>query len=188
MTNFVEKFYLQNLSVCNEIIDFFESHPEKTSGMVSSSEGSLFLDNTTKNCTEVVLDNNEQLYWKYVNSLQVCCEEYVIKYPFSNSYSPWRICEGINIQKYQPRESFNAYHTERIGRNGLQSSRHLVFMTYLNTVNTGGETEFYHQQLFVKPEKGLTVIWPADWTHTHRGIPAPQETKYIVTGWYNYVD
>ena len=38
----------------------------------------------------------------------------------------------------------------------------------------------------VKPEKGLTLIWPADWTFTHRGVPSSTETKYIVTGWFNY--
>ena len=37
----------------------------------------------------------------------------------------------------------------------------------------------------VQPRKGLTVIWPADWTHTHRGVPSPSQDKYIATGWYN---
>jgi len=27
------------------------------------------------------------------------------------------------------------------------------------------------------------LIWPADWTHTHRGIVAPNEEKIIATGW-----
>ena len=59
-------------------------------------------------------------------------------------------------------------------------------MTYLNDVNDGGETEFIHQGMQIHPEKGKTLIWPADWTHTHRGIPSPTETKYIVTGWFNF--
>ena len=46
-------------------------------------------------------------------------------------------------------------------------------MTYLNDVNDYGETEFYYQKLKIKPEKGKTVIWCADWTHTHRGISSP---------------
>ena len=33
-------------------------------------------------------------------------------------------------------------------------------------------------------EKGLTVIWPSEWTFTHRGIKAVKEDKYIITGWY----
>ena len=51
-----------------------------------------------------------------------------------------------------------------------------------------GETEFFHQKIKVKPQKGLTIIWPAEWTHTHRGIVSPTQTKYIMTGWYNFVD
>jgi hypothetical protein len=66
--------------------------------------------------------------------------------------------------------------------------RHLVFMTYLNDIEDHGETEFYHQMLKIKPEKGLTLIWPADWTFTHRGNPSPSEQKYIVTGWFNYIN
>jgi hypothetical protein len=58
-------------------------------------------------------------------------------------------------------------------------------MTYLNTVTDGGETEFFWQKIKVKPEKGLTLIWPSDFTHTHRGIPSPSQKKYIVTGWFN---
>jgi hypothetical protein len=58
-------------------------------------------------------------------------------------------------------------------------------MTYLNDVPNGG-TEFYYQGLKSPAKKGLTLIWPADWTHTHRGIVDDKNEKYIVTGWYNY--
>ena len=60
-------------------------------------------------------------------------------------------------------------------------------MTYLNDVSDHGETEWFHQKLKVKPKKGLTVIWPADWTFTHRGISSPTQRKIIVTGWFSYV-
>jgi len=36
--------------------------------------------------------------------------------------------------------------------------------------------------------QGNTLIWPADFTHPHKGIVAPKETKYIITGWYNFTD
>ena len=61
-------------------------------------------------------------------------------------------------------------------------------MTYLNDVNDAGETEFLHQNIKIKPEKGLTIIWGADWTFTHRGIPSPTEEKTIVTGWLSFID
>ena len=59
-------------------------------------------------------------------------------------------------------------------------------MTYLNDITDDGETEFFHQKIKIKPEKGLTVIWPADWTFTHRGIPSNTQVKYITTGWMSF--
>jgi hypothetical protein len=38
------------------------------------------------------------------------------------------------------------------------------------------------------PRKGLTLIWPAIWTHPHRGVVSPTQTKYIATGWWMYKD
>ena len=59
-------------------------------------------------------------------------------------------------------------------------------MTYLNDVKQGGETEWYYQKLKVRPEKGLTVIWSADWTFTHKGHTTIDEDKYIITGWFDF--
>ena len=42
--------------------------------------------------------------------------------------------------------------------------------------------------LKIKPKKGLTVLWPTDWTYTHRGIASPSQLKYIITGWYSYTE
>ena len=58
-------------------------------------------------------------------------------------------------------------------------------MTYLNDVKKGGETEWYYQNLKIKPEKGLTVIWPSEWTHAHQGQIITKGSKYIITGWLN---
>ena len=58
-------------------------------------------------------------------------------------------------------------------------------MTYLNTIENAG-TEFFHQDLKVDAVKGKTLIWPADWTHTHRGIINNEKEKYIFTGWLSF--
>ena len=44
------------------------------------------------------------------------------------------------------------------------------------------------KQHFEKPEAGKLVMWPCDWTHLHRGITSPTETKYIITGWFSWVE
>ena len=49
-----------------------------------------------------------------------------------------------------------------------------------------GETEFIWQKLRVQPEAGKCLIWPTQFTHTHRGNPVYSTNKYIATGWYTY--
>jgi hypothetical protein len=121
----------------------------------------------------------------YLDSLEKIIDLYVDKFNFCNATESWGITELINIQYYPPGGGFKVYHSERNGKLST-INRHLVFMTYLNDVNDQGETEFFYQQLKVKPQKGLTLIWPVDWTHTHRGIPSPTEEKIITTGWYGF--
>lgn len=101
-------------------------------------------------------------------------------------------CSGIemehpyNLQHYAPGKHYSVWHCEN---NGIRpyNTRHLAFMTYLNTVENGGETEFLYQNKKVSPVCGKTLVWPAYFTHTHRGIPAETD-KYIVTGWFRYFD
>ena len=70
--------------------------------------------------------------------------------------------------------------------NSLKNSeRVLVFMTYLNTLKGSGETEFLHYGVKFEPTEGRTIIWPAEWTHAHKGLPV-KETKYIITGWIGF--
>ncbi len=63
-------------------------------------------------------------------------------------------------------------------------------MTYLNDVDIegGGSTFFTHYDLEVQPRKGLTLIWPSEWTHAHRGNILNQDSKYIITGWMHFPD
>ena len=60
-------------------------------------------------------------------------------------------------------------------------------MTYLNDVKDGG-TEFKYQNLTTPAKKGLTLIWPVYWTHTHRGQISNTQTKYITTGWFDFYE
>jgi prolyl 4-hydroxylase len=69
----------------------------------------------------------------------------------------------------------------------LTSKRLFVFMLYLNTVNDKGGTEFKYYNHIEKAEAGKLLIWPPDFTHTHRGVVSPTEKKYIITGWYSLI-
>jgi len=43
-----------------------------------------------------------------------------------------------------------------------------------------------YQKRRVKPEQGTICIFPAGFTHVHRGNPPLSGDKYIATGWYEF--
>ena len=56
----------------------------------------------------------------------------------------------------------------------------------LNDVEEGGETLFNHFNIKIKPKRGKTLIWPAEWTHAHSGKIVKSGKKYIITGQMHY--
>jgi len=177
--DFIRGWYTTDLALCDDIVDYFKTNNNTFSG--HSSNG---VDKNVKDSTDCYLIDSD-LASRYVSMLQDVTAEYIEIYPYVNHYDPWGINEYINIQQYTPNQAYHGWHTERGTGN---STRHMAFMTYLNTIEEGGETEFFHQGLKVKPEKGLTLVWPVDWTFTHRSCTAPKETKYITTGWFSYLE
>jgi hypothetical protein len=182
--NFILGYYFSDKKLCNNLINLFEKSNNKSEGRMGHHK----INKTKKDSIDLTFDINSQepLIQKYISNLSLVLEQYKKKYKYAdNPQDRWGITEVFNIQRYLPNQGFHIYHSERTGV--FNSLRHLVFMTYLNDVKDNGETEWFYQNLKIKPETGLTVVWPTDWTFTHRGIPSKTETKYIVTGWYSYI-
>jgi hypothetical protein len=91
---------------------------------------------------------------------------------------------SFKVQKTKIGGGYHVWHYESGDR--ASCTRLLTWMIYLNDVQEGGETEFLYQHMRVKPEQGTLVIWPAAFTHTHRGNPPLSNEKYIVTGWTEF--
>ena len=176
--SFIGYTFLDDINLCDELIKYYKNHNQKI-------KDNLFNIKTLTG-VGIVLPTNDEVIKKYLSELKNAVDDYINKYSFCNYYASWDIVENFNLQYYKPNEGFYSWHTERFSAEYPFNNRHLVFMTYLNDVTDAGETEWYHQKLKIKPKKGLTVIWPVDWTFTHRGIPSPTQEKYIITGWYNF--
>ena len=182
--NFIEGYYLSDLSLCDKLVDLFENHKEKFPGQTGSG-----IDKTKKDSLDIRLNiinvAKHKVLELYIKELLNCLTLYKEKYKFCDEgIRPWGLEYDWNIQKYKPGQGYHSFHCERASLSS--SKRHLVWMTYLNDVKKGGETEWYYQKLKVKPEKGLTIIWSADWTFTHKGHTTIDEDKYIITGWYEF--
>lgn len=110
-----------------------------------------------------------------------CYPKYLDEYPILKEMQSHRIYD-IKLQKTKPGQSYPYIHCENMSKDSRD--RILVFILYLNTVDNG-ETYFIKQDLKIKPEKGKLVLWPANFTHAHKGLP-PKQEKYILTGWVEY--
>ena len=88
----------------------------------------------------------------------------------------------LKLQKTLPTEGYHVWHIEH--NKGFDNEpRAFAFSIYLNDVEEGGETEFLHQSMRVKPKTGRIVIWPAAFPYLHRGNPPLSGEKYILTSW-----
>ena len=185
--NFIAGWYIDG-KICDSLIKYHNKSKELIRG-TCNRKGVVGVYKNIKDSIDLSLSPvaKDKALDAYLKILSKVIEKYKQKYVYADwMHTQWSIYENWNIQKYPKKGAFHEYHFERSGATDKSCRRHLVFMTYLNNIKKGGETEFFYQNLKVKPEKGLTLIWPADWTFTHRGIPSPKEIKYITTGWYSY--
>ena len=182
--------------ICDEVLDFYNNNKSsQISGTIGSDEKNDGSQNKfdpivnveAKKCTQLNIIPNAQELTLYNIHLQAILDDYKQKYKWADFVKTYDIIENMIIQHYKPGEGFYKWHMEQ---NGYANTvyRHLVFMTYLNDVENGG-TEFYHfPDLKIQARKGLTLIWPAGWTHTHKGVISNVDEKYIITGWYSFYD
>lgn len=122
----------------------------------------------------------------FFDGLQKCYDVYTEKYSILKDSGKLR-ATCMKMQRTSPGGGYHLWHCEQSG--GHAASRAVVYMLYLNTIapEDGAETEFLYQKKRFNPSENTMVIWPAGYTHTHRGNPVLGETcKYIVTGWFYY--
>ena len=172
---------------CEKIIDFINSS-DLTPGLVQTPLKADLIQSEkdswdiSLNAEDTSIEINDLIF----NSLTRCIQDYKKQHPQIDQLATWRYCQEYNLQKYNPGQAYHSIHCENM--NPKSSLRILAWMFYLNTVTDGGGTYFDNYDLTMNAVQGRCVIWPAYWTHFHRGIVSKTETKYIVTGWMNYID
>ena len=181
--HFIGSWNLEPFSICEDLINYFELNLVKqkkgatTGGVHTNQKDSIDITIKPK---EIILPGNET-FKAYFEKLFECYKNYIEEWPFLELLAQKLEIGSFNLQRYKPGQHFKAIHTERISIDS--SHRVFAFMTYLNDVEEGGSTYFSHYDLEIQPRKGLTLIWPAEWTHAHRGNILRKGSKYIITGW-----
>lgn len=134
---------------------------------------------------QVVSFNEHDSVDVFFNGLQRCYDAY------TEQYSVLRDAKirasTMKMQRTDPGGGYHVWHGEQ--GNDKHAERVLVYMLYLNTLEPeeAGETEFLYQRTRLRPEANTMIVWPAAYTHAHRGnVVHGDKSKYIVTGWFYY--
>ena len=186
--HFIGSWNIENDILCKEIIDLFDKNKNlQKKGVTVKGE-----DTTAKKTTDISVTPNhlKDIKFKclndYINELYKCFIDYQIQWPFiKNTIKSVHIGQ-FNLQKYLPGDHFSKIHSERLSIE--TSHRVFAWMTYLNDVDDGATTNFSHYDIKIKPEIGKTLIWPAEWTHVHKGSVLKSGSKYIITGWIHFAN
>lgn len=195
---------------CKAFIDFFEDVISNKSIFTCNSLDELDLtEDDLSEITKEVLRNNaysdgrtqfddshlgradDSLFLNLVSSdlsalaygvLQEAFNTYTTEYPTLRTARISTV--DLKMQRTPPGGGYHVWHDERCEW-GVDH-RQVVWMIYLNDMPEGeAETEFYYQKLRVNPKAGRLVIWPAAYTHVHRGNIVFSQNKYVLTGWFS---
>jgi len=174
---------------CGMLISHFESLSQNaflSKANANNMEGTEQFPNGAlgRKDFSIFFDQVVPKYSKFIHDkLGQCMEEYVQTYPGLQHMG--LISHTCKVQKTPPKGGFHVWHCEH-GPDVTSYRRVAVWIVYLSTHENDGETEFLQQGIRVAPEAGRVVIWPAGFTHPHRGNPVYDKDKYIATGWFEF--
>ena len=195
MTDFI--FRQENAlpsSTCRSLIELFEVDKKRQNPGVVRRGQEVKSFKEHKASTDICFtpsDLNDKLWGKslqkVINIVEKARQDWIAQYYIGlDVVDPFEINFTFNMQRFLPGEGYHKFHNERASFD--TRDRCGVWMIYLNDVHDRGWTEFFYQQHYEIPKAGKIVCWPCDWTHTHRGIISATEVKYIITGWFTFVN
>lgn len=171
---------------CKELISKFESLSDagfSVDRITHDGVSNTYQDDDSIFCTQISVEDMKCMQ-VFFGALWECA------YPdYAEKYSILKLAEKhwtyeAKMQRTKVGQGFHQWHFESASRDS--SKRLLTWLLYLNDVDDGGETEFLYLHKRVKPKAGTLVIFPAGFTHTHRGNPPLANTKYTITGWIEF--
>jgi len=138
----------------------------------------------TDNKVSILSHSYDLAAWSYLGreffgSMNNCVTDYLDTYSILKKDR--FLLYDLKVKKIPAGGGFHAWHYE----NGsvISATRSFVVQLYLNTIEEAGETEFLYMSKRINAKQGRVVIFPAGYSHTHRGNPPIGQDKYIATSW-----
>jgi len=173
-------------ALCRTCIELYQQDPRKHSGYTASAGGERQLEVDVKVSTDLEVET-EGVWAPVFTELHSAVTAVVqaIRAQCSALQVAPLQCTGYKIQHYRKNEGHFTWHFDALGPGGWD--RQLAVIIYLNTVDEGGETSFYRQDLKIKPVAGDGLFFPTFWTHMHCGEIPKSGDKYIISSFIRFV-
>ena len=165
---------------CKSLIDYIDLLEERTILVDEGEKEKHLIEHYSKNLAL----NYDLPAWSWISenissNLKTCIQHYLDTFSVLNRERYF--CLDFKVKKIPAGGGFHNWHYEDCGAE--ESKRVLVIQIYLNDDFEGGETEYLYFNKRIKPKAGSVAIYPAAFTHTHRGNPPINGTKYIIGSW-----
>lgn len=191
---------------CNEVIEWFEINDLEGSGGQNNTESRQEVQpgmpKTHKDSQiywmgqerkilapneNILVNRDSSILTKFSTLIWKAYDKYTKVYGAAlDQLGRHKLAPNIKVQRYAPTQGYHVWHSDV--SNEANALRVLVCLLYLNTVKEGGETEFLYQKMRIPPVQGTLVMFPATWTHLHRGNPPLKGNKYVINTWLQFVE
>jgi predicted 2-oxoglutarate/Fe(II)-dependent dioxygenase YbiX len=121
-----------------------------------------------KSVADMLYSSLETTFNHYSNNL----------YPFASKNIKNRE-HSIHLLRYDQNGHLPAHQDQGI------SSRILSSVIYLNDDYEGGEIEFMHSGVKIKPEAGSIIFFPSNFLYVHEVYPIVSGSRYSMPHWYH---
>ena len=115
------------------------------------------------------------------NVIDTLLDSYQKEYPECSNMNHWEL-EHIRFQWWQPGYHFCKWHSEHMKG---EPYRVLTYLIYLSDNDCSTDFKRYPS---VESKAGCGIIFPAYFTHEHKGNPCKKGLdRYVLTGYFSFV-
>ena len=153
------------------------------STVIDNEHGEESVKSHGRTSSEIVVSQHEdnEYFKKFSdeceNIIDACLASYVETMMIN--YNTFNI-EGFYLLKYGVGEYFGSHYDCH-----STNKRSIAVLIYLNDDYEGGELEFVHFNLKIKPKAGTVILFPPNYPYRHIANPVTKGAKYAAVTWYS---
>jgi len=188
-TNFIERYKQQfTKRECDMIIKecqgVCKDYTKMTQNMTNKKPKSITDDIQCMVSPKLNKSMDPEIEGLIFNRIHGCYETYAQKH-WAVAHMEQLYTRSLKYHHVPPGGGYHQWHHENM--NTDSDDRQMVFHIALNNTTDGeGSLEFLNWKGNYPPVAGSVLMWPASWTHVHRGNAMKTMHKHYITGWLTY--